>query len=152
MVWECNLQMDGDTEAHIPLWEKKKKKNICCKQILIIINHASVYSTVIILFVGSLWGFIPPWKHWSCLHDVQHGLLGLTCKLIMFAFCSASSLLGRHIQIQHSLCNLESSCFAQLLNLPNGCQKRKQPWPRDGGKLVINPRSGACCNITDVHL
>lgn len=32
----------------------KKKKNICYKQILIIINHASVYSTVIILFVGSL--------------------------------------------------------------------------------------------------
>lgn len=48
--------MDGATEAHIPLWEEKKKEmeNICYEQILIIINHASVYSTVIILFVGSL--------------------------------------------------------------------------------------------------
>lgn len=152
MAWECNLQMDSAIETHIPLWGKKKKKNICRKQILIIINHASVYSTVIILFVGSLWGFIPPWIHWLCLHDMQHGLLGLTCKLIISTFCSAFSLLGRRIQIQRSLCNLESPCFAQLLNQPKGCQKREQPWPRAGEKLVINPRSGACCNITDVHL
>lgn len=46
--------MDGATETHIPLRGKKEKTNICYKQILIIINHASVYSAVIILFVGLL--------------------------------------------------------------------------------------------------
>ena len=90
VTWECNLQMDGATEACVPLWRKKKKmKNICHNQVLIIVNHASVYSSVIILFVGSLWGFTPPWRHWARLHDVQHGLLGLTCKLITSEFCSA---------------------------------------------------------------
>lgn len=77
--------------------KKKEMENICYEQILIIINHASVYSTVIILFVGSLWDFIPPWKHWSRLRDIQHGLLGLTCKLIISDFSSAFSLLGRQI-------------------------------------------------------
>lgn len=44
----CN--MEGATETHIPLrGEEKKKTNICCKQVLIIINHAAVYSSVIIL-------------------------------------------------------------------------------------------------------
>lgn len=96
VVWECDLQMDSATEAYIPLWgEKKKQENKGYKQIVIIINHVSVYSTVIILFVGSLWGFIPPWKHRSYLHDVQHGLLSLTCKLIIPDFSSAFSLLGR---------------------------------------------------------
>ena len=47
--------MEGATETHIPLrGGKKNKTNICCKQILIIINHASVYSTVIILCIGAL--------------------------------------------------------------------------------------------------
>lgn len=39
-----------------------------------------------------------------------------------------------------------------MLNQPNGSQKKEKLRPQDGEKLVVNPRSGDCCNITDVHL
>lgn len=153
VVWECSLQMAGATEADIPLWGKnKKKKTICQKQILIIIHHAAGYSTAIILFTASLWGFIPPWKHWSLLHDRQHGLLGLTCKLITSDLSSAFSLLGRQIETVFSPRILESLSPAMLLSKPEGCWEKEQLRPRDGEKPGMISRSSDWYNITDVSL
>ena len=94
--------------------------------------------------------FIPPWKHWSCQRDVQHGLLGLTCKLIISDFSSWEAWWeGR--ERRHSPCSLESPRIAHLLSQPGCCQKEEQ-LRQELGKSCSNSPECWPLPITHVHL
>ena len=90
--------------------------------------------------------FIPPWKHGSSQHDVQHD-----CWVWRVNSSHPISALpvvwweGR--ERWHSPCSLEALCSAHLLSQPGGWQKEEQWWPglwkaavisrHDGGYLLL---------------
>ena len=99
----------------------------------------------------SIRGFIPPWKHRSSQHDVQHDcwVWRVNSSHLILALPSVWWEGGER---WHSPCSLETLCSAHLLSQPGGWQKEEQWWPglwkaavisrSDGGYLLYTPLRG----------
>ena len=85
--------------------------------------------------------FIPPWKHGSSQHDVQHDCW--VWRVNSSHPISALPLVwweGR--ERWHSPCSLEALCSAHLLSQPGGWQKEEQWWPGLWKAAVISRHNG----------